>query len=115
MVDEAQFARELVQLRISHIMGGLREETAGANSDEQKSAARARAKRRMSKWSVSRRRISRTILLEPDGTPICGGAESVVALRAVWCQAFSDAVGISFVAVQRFFQHFQPYTDVVNR
>lgn len=54
-------------------------------------------------------------VLELDGSPICGGADSTVALRAHWGLAFSDVAGISSAAAERFFQHIQPYIDEVHR
>lgn len=115
LIDETQFARELSQLRVSHIMGDLREELTGARSDEEKLAARARAQRRLANWSVSRRRICRMTVLSTDGSALSGGIDSAEALHAHWSRAFSVAVGISTTAADRFLHHVQPFAGEVRR
>lgn len=114
-IDEAQSARELSQLHVSHIMGDFREEVAGARSDEENSAARARAQRRLAKWSVLRRGICRITVLATDGSAIYSGVDSAEVLRAHWGLAFSYAAGISMTAADRFLHHVQPFTDELHR
>lgn len=50
-IDEGRFAEELGRLQVAHAMGDLREELAAAKSDEEKSAIRVRAHRRLAPHS----------------------------------------------------------------
>lgn len=109
-VDEDKFARKIGRLRVAHIMGDMRGEMRAAETSEEKSAVRARAHRRMARWSPTRRRIHRMTVLAGDGSSLGCGREAAGSLAAHWGPAFSEARGVSQVAADRFLQ-FAPRFD----
>lgn len=114
-IDEERFAKELGRLHVAHIMGDLREEIAKARSDEEKSAIRARAHRRLARWGATRRRIHRMIVLADDGSALGCGDAAVGALAAHWGPAFSESKGTSEAAAERFLRYVRPFDGDARR